>query len=179
MTEDIDPATPESLQVPKDRDGFRFWAVLIGVDGNPHYPLHGCVSDALMEKYLVEDFGIPSDHIQRLLGPTGGKPPMVLQVLLAPISSRHFTASLTTLTSYLGITSSSTLLEMPLSYQPSLSVHWIPWTVPLGTITGPKSLTSAFEKSKPFSPKYLWRRVTRSRSSSIVDTRVRESEVFL
>ncbi|PBK79326.1 hypothetical protein ARMGADRAFT_1021581 [Armillaria gallica] len=179
MTEDIDPAMPESLQVPKDWDGFRFWAVLIGVDENLHYPLHGCVSDALMEKYLVEDFGVPSNHIQHLLGPTGGKPPMVLQVLLTPISSRHFTASLTMLTSYLGITSSSTLLGMSLSYQPSLSVHCVPWTMPLGMITGPKSLTSAFKKLKPFSPKYLWRRVTRSCSSSIVDTRVQESEVFL
>ncbi|KAK0232344.1 hypothetical protein EDD85DRAFT_956194 [Armillaria nabsnona] len=77
MTEDVDPATPESLQVPKDRDDSRFWAVLIGVDGDPHYPLHGCMSDAEpMEKYLVEDLGVPSDHIQHLLGPTGGKPPM-------------------------------------------------------------------------------------------------------
>ncbi|PBK98852.1 hypothetical protein ARMGADRAFT_590559 [Armillaria gallica] len=61
----------ESLQTkPKDLDGSRFWAVLIGVDRGPHYPLHGCVSDAeLMEKYLVEDLGVPSNRIQRLLGP--------------------------------------------------------------------------------------------------------------
>ncbi|PBK70878.1 hypothetical protein ARMSODRAFT_1017654 [Armillaria solidipes] len=56
------------------QDGSRFWAVLIDVDGDPHYPLHGCMLDAeLMEKYLVEDLGVPSDHIQRLFGPTGGK----------------------------------------------------------------------------------------------------------
>ncbi len=31
------------------------------------------MSDAeLMEKYLIEDLGVPSDHIQRLLGSTGG-----------------------------------------------------------------------------------------------------------
>ncbi|KAK0439909.1 caspase domain-containing protein [Armillaria borealis] len=75
INEDMKHLTFESLQTkPKDRDGSRFWAVLIGVDGDPHYPLHGCVSDAeLMEKYLIEDLGVPSDHIQRLLGPTGGE----------------------------------------------------------------------------------------------------------
>ncbi len=26
-----------------------------------------------MENYLVDDLGVPSDHIQRLLGPTGGE----------------------------------------------------------------------------------------------------------
>ncbi len=55
----------------QDLDGSRSWAVLIGVDGDSHYPLHGCVSDAKpMEKYIVE-VGVPNDHIQRLLGPTG------------------------------------------------------------------------------------------------------------
>ncbi|KAK0445214.1 hypothetical protein EV421DRAFT_2018422 [Armillaria borealis] len=93
MTEDINSAevneemehlTLASLQTkPKDQDGSRFWAVLIGVDGDPHYPLHGCVSDAgLMEKYLVEDLGVPSDHIQRLLGPTGGETPTTLHSLI-------------------------------------------------------------------------------------------------
>ncbi len=58
----------------QDQHCSRFWVVLIGVDGDSHYPLHGCVSDAeLMEKYLVEDLGVPSNHIQRLLGPTGGE----------------------------------------------------------------------------------------------------------
>ncbi len=43
-------------------------------DGDPHYPLHGCVLDTeLMEKYLVEDLSIPSNHIQHLLGPTRGE----------------------------------------------------------------------------------------------------------
>ncbi|PBK70853.1 hypothetical protein ARMSODRAFT_955602 [Armillaria solidipes] len=75
INEEMKHPTLESLQIkPKDLDGSRFWAVLIGVDGDPHYPLHGCVSDAeLMEKYLVEDLGVPSDRIQRLLGPTGGQ----------------------------------------------------------------------------------------------------------
>ncbi|PBK98783.1 hypothetical protein ARMGADRAFT_1009159 [Armillaria gallica] len=57
---------------PKDQDDSRFWAVLIGVDGDPHHPLRGCVLDAeLVEKYLIEDLGVPSDHIQRLLSLTG------------------------------------------------------------------------------------------------------------
>ncbi|KAK0232335.1 hypothetical protein EDD85DRAFT_1025909, partial [Armillaria nabsnona] len=43
--------------------------------------------------------------------PQGRRPLMVLLVLLAPISSKHLTASLTTLTSYLGTASPSTLLE--------------------------------------------------------------------
>ncbi|KAK0232285.1 hypothetical protein EDD85DRAFT_956130 [Armillaria nabsnona] len=30
----------------QDQDDSRFWAVLIGVDGDLRYPLHGCVSDA-------------------------------------------------------------------------------------------------------------------------------------
>ncbi len=48
----------------QDLDGSRFWVVLIGVDGDPHYLLHGCMSDAeLMEKYIVEDLGVPNDHI--------------------------------------------------------------------------------------------------------------------
>ncbi|PBK94580.1 hypothetical protein ARMGADRAFT_1164229 [Armillaria gallica] len=57
----------------KIKDSSRFWVILIGVDGDPHYSLHGCVSDAeLMENYLVEDLGVPSNCFQRLLGPTGG-----------------------------------------------------------------------------------------------------------
>ncbi|KAK0207391.1 hypothetical protein IW262DRAFT_1237773, partial [Armillaria fumosa] len=44
-------------------------AVVIGVDGYPYYPLHGCVSDVkLMEKYLMQDLGIPKNQIQLLLG---------------------------------------------------------------------------------------------------------------
>ncbi|KAK0446032.1 uncharacterized protein EV420DRAFT_1571395 [Desarmillaria tabescens] len=59
---------------PKERDGPQFRAVIIGIDAYPDYPLYGCVSDAeLMEKYLIEDLGVPSGHIQRLLGPTGEK----------------------------------------------------------------------------------------------------------
>ncbi|SJL04774.1 uncharacterized protein ARMOST_08144 [Armillaria ostoyae] len=47
----------------------RFWAILICIDGYPYYPLHGCVSDArLMEKYLVENLGVPKNRIQLLLG---------------------------------------------------------------------------------------------------------------
>ncbi|KAK0232286.1 hypothetical protein EDD85DRAFT_956131 [Armillaria nabsnona] len=57
-------------------------------------------------------------------------------------------------------------------------MHCVPWTTPLGTTTGPKSSTSAFERSKLFPPKSLSKRATRSHSSSIADTRVRESEVF-
>ncbi|KAK0445986.1 caspase domain-containing protein [Desarmillaria tabescens] len=64
----------QMLNEPKQkvRDDSRFWAVIIGIDGDTHYPLYGCISDAeLMEKYLIEDLGVPSDHIQRLLGPLG------------------------------------------------------------------------------------------------------------
>ncbi|PBK81661.1 hypothetical protein ARMGADRAFT_1020161 [Armillaria gallica] len=73
INEEMRHPTLESLQIKsKDLDGSRFWAVLIGVDGDPHYPLNGCMSDAeLIEKYLIEDLGVPSYHIQRLLGPTG------------------------------------------------------------------------------------------------------------
>ncbi|PBK94606.1 hypothetical protein ARMGADRAFT_1078499 [Armillaria gallica] len=75
INEEMKHATLESLQTkPKDQDGSRFWAVLIGVDGDSHYLLNGCVSDAeLMEKYLVEDLGVPSNRIQRLLGPIRGE----------------------------------------------------------------------------------------------------------
>ncbi|KAK0505504.1 hypothetical protein EDD18DRAFT_1049613, partial [Armillaria luteobubalina] len=46
----------------------RFWAVLIGIDECASYLLRGCVSDVqLMEKYLTEDLGIPSNRIQLLL----------------------------------------------------------------------------------------------------------------
>ncbi|KAK0232389.1 hypothetical protein EDD85DRAFT_889055 [Armillaria nabsnona] len=59
---------------PKERDGSQFWAVIIGIDNYPHHHIYGCVSDAeLVEKYLIEDLGVPSDHIQRLLGPLGEK----------------------------------------------------------------------------------------------------------
>ncbi len=55
----------------QDLGGSRFWAIFIGINGDPHYPLHGCVLDAeLMEKYLVEDLSIPSNHIQHILGST-------------------------------------------------------------------------------------------------------------
>ncbi|PBK94616.1 hypothetical protein ARMGADRAFT_59608 [Armillaria gallica] len=58
----------------KERDNSQFWAVIIGIDAYPRYPLYGCVSDAeLMEKYLVEDLSVPQDRIQCLLGPMGQK----------------------------------------------------------------------------------------------------------
>ncbi|KAK0500907.1 hypothetical protein EDD18DRAFT_784056 [Armillaria luteobubalina] len=63
-------STPTSNEPKQKRieDGSRFWAVLIGIDEYPHKPLHGCVSDAKsIQKYLNEDFGVPSDHIQCLL----------------------------------------------------------------------------------------------------------------
>ncbi|PBK64710.1 hypothetical protein ARMSODRAFT_1007020 [Armillaria solidipes] len=69
-TESCD-STPDS-NVPKQKrlkDSSRFWAILIGIDEYPHKPLHGCVSDARsIQKYLNEDLGVPSDHIQCLLG---------------------------------------------------------------------------------------------------------------
>ncbi|KAK0435055.1 hypothetical protein EV421DRAFT_1717053, partial [Armillaria borealis] len=47
----------------------RFWVVLIGIDKYDGYPLRGCVSDArLIEKYFVDDVGVPKDRIQLLLG---------------------------------------------------------------------------------------------------------------
>lgn len=42
--------------------------VLIGVNRNPHHPLHGCVLDTeLTKKYLIEDWSVSSNHIQHLL----------------------------------------------------------------------------------------------------------------
>ncbi|KAK0445174.1 hypothetical protein EV421DRAFT_2018398 [Armillaria borealis] len=56
----------------KERDSSQFWAVIIGIENYPHHHIYGCVSDAeLMEKYLIENLRVPSDHIQRLLGPSG------------------------------------------------------------------------------------------------------------
>ncbi|KAK0189258.1 hypothetical protein F5146DRAFT_1003198 [Armillaria mellea] len=57
---------------PRDIDGFRFWAVVISIDGYKRHPLNGCVSDALeMNNYLLNDLGVPKDRIQLLLGPSG------------------------------------------------------------------------------------------------------------
>ncbi|PBK64593.1 hypothetical protein ARMSODRAFT_1087990 [Armillaria solidipes] len=62
-------AEDEGNNLPRLPNSSRFWAVLIGIDGYPYYPLHGCVSDAkLMEKYLVENLGVPKNRIQLLLG---------------------------------------------------------------------------------------------------------------
>ncbi len=50
-------------------DTFRFWVVLIGIDGYQTNPLRGCVNDALlMQKFLIEDLGVPQCRIQSLLG---------------------------------------------------------------------------------------------------------------
>ncbi|SJL17911.1 uncharacterized protein ARMOST_21480 [Armillaria ostoyae] len=50
-------------------DASKFWAVLIGINEYVSYPLRGCVPDArLMERYLTEDLGVPSNRIQLLLG---------------------------------------------------------------------------------------------------------------
>ncbi|KAK0460809.1 peptidase C14, caspase domain-containing protein, partial [Armillaria novae-zelandiae] len=44
-------------------------AVLIGINEYPSYPLRGCVPDIqLMEKFLTEDLGVPSNRIQLLVG---------------------------------------------------------------------------------------------------------------
>ncbi|KAK0227267.1 caspase domain-containing protein [Armillaria nabsnona] len=57
--------SPEAHHV----DTSRFWVVLIGIDGYPTSPLRGCVNDALlMERFLVEDLGVPKCRIQSLLG---------------------------------------------------------------------------------------------------------------
>ncbi|PBK88324.1 hypothetical protein ARMGADRAFT_899019, partial [Armillaria gallica] len=49
----------------------RIWAVLIGIDGYPTYPLCGCVDDTLaMGDYLTKDLGVPRERIQCLLAPT-------------------------------------------------------------------------------------------------------------
>ncbi|PBK70879.1 hypothetical protein ARMSODRAFT_974119 [Armillaria solidipes] len=65
INEEMKPPTLESLQKkPKDQGGSRSWVVLIGVDGDSHYPFHGCVSDAELEEYLIEDLSVPSDRIQ-------------------------------------------------------------------------------------------------------------------
>ncbi|KAK0505478.1 caspase domain-containing protein [Armillaria luteobubalina] len=67
------PVNPEVRPPPPGAphrvDASRFWAVLIGIDEYASYPLRGCVSDVqLMEKYLTEDLGVPSNRIQLLLG---------------------------------------------------------------------------------------------------------------
>ncbi|PBK63127.1 hypothetical protein ARMSODRAFT_839174, partial [Armillaria solidipes] len=46
------------------------WAVLVGIDNYQHFPLRGCVADALaMEEYLVDELLVPRERIQILLGP--------------------------------------------------------------------------------------------------------------
>ncbi|KAK0217548.1 hypothetical protein EDD85DRAFT_754468, partial [Armillaria nabsnona] len=51
----------------------RFWAVLIGIDAYKRSPLHGCVSDTLsMQSFLIDDLGVPAEHIQCLLGSESG-----------------------------------------------------------------------------------------------------------
>ncbi|PBK81684.1 hypothetical protein ARMGADRAFT_1091091 [Armillaria gallica] len=75
----------ESADKTKGPGRFLILAFLIGVDGDSHYPLHCCVSDAEL------DLGVPINRIQRLLGHTGGE----TLVLLAPISSRHLPSSMT------------------------------------------------------------------------------------
>ncbi|KAK0476580.1 hypothetical protein EDD18DRAFT_1058109, partial [Armillaria luteobubalina] len=53
----------------------RFWAVLIGIDAYPSNPLQGCVSDALkMKRLLMENFKVPENRIQCLLGSTDFTP---------------------------------------------------------------------------------------------------------
>ncbi|KAK0505518.1 caspase domain-containing protein [Armillaria luteobubalina] len=53
---------------PHHVDTSRFWAILIGINEYASYPLNGSVPDVrLMEKYLTEDLGVPSNRIQLLL----------------------------------------------------------------------------------------------------------------
>ncbi|KAK0219278.1 caspase domain-containing protein [Armillaria nabsnona] len=67
---------PSPPGAPHCVDASRFWAVLIGINEYASYPLRGCVPDAqLMEKYLTEDLGMPSDRIQLLLGSNEHKSP--------------------------------------------------------------------------------------------------------
>ncbi|PBK70777.1 hypothetical protein ARMSODRAFT_1017560 [Armillaria solidipes] len=85
MTEDSDSPeinegtkhlTLQSADETEDLDGSRFWAVLIGVDGDPHYPLHGCLSNTeLMEKYLIEDLGVSVITSSVFWVPQGRRPP--------------------------------------------------------------------------------------------------------
>ncbi|KAK0214483.1 caspase domain-containing protein [Armillaria fumosa] len=59
---------PSGPKPPPRIDPSRFWAVLIGIDDYPTFPLRGCVSDAKdIAEYLLEDLGIAEDHVQRLL----------------------------------------------------------------------------------------------------------------
>ncbi len=58
-----------TFQDPHRVDASKFWAVLIGINEYASYPLRGCVPDAqLVEKYLVENLGVPRNRIQLLLG---------------------------------------------------------------------------------------------------------------
>ncbi|KAK0199593.1 hypothetical protein DFS33DRAFT_1398006, partial [Desarmillaria ectypa] len=48
-------------------DASSFWAVIIGIDAYTSSPLRSCVADALlMSEYLVQDLGVPKQHIQHL-----------------------------------------------------------------------------------------------------------------
>ncbi|KAK0493609.1 Chs5p-Arf1p-binding proteins-domain-containing protein [Armillaria luteobubalina] len=74
----------------------RFWAVLIGINEYASYPLQGSVPDVwLMEKYLTEDLGMPSNHIQLLFG---SKDHMSPEDLMYP-SCAHIVNTLLSLTS--------------------------------------------------------------------------------
>ncbi|PBK94318.1 hypothetical protein ARMGADRAFT_1062554 [Armillaria gallica] len=61
--------SPSPPGAPYRVDASKFWAILIGINEYASYPLRGCVPDVrLMERYLTEDLGMPSDRIQLLLG---------------------------------------------------------------------------------------------------------------
>ncbi|KAK0191687.1 hypothetical protein F5146DRAFT_610630 [Armillaria mellea] len=61
---------PLTQEVRYNAHRYRIWAVLIGIDAYEQYPLHGCVSDALlMQRFLTGDLGVPDNRIQCLLGP--------------------------------------------------------------------------------------------------------------
>ncbi|KAK0460741.1 uncharacterized protein EV420DRAFT_1478486 [Desarmillaria tabescens] len=48
----------------------RIWAIGIGIDGYPSYPLRGCVADALaIKQYYIEDLLVPKERIEHLLRP--------------------------------------------------------------------------------------------------------------
>ncbi|SJL17351.1 uncharacterized protein ARMOST_20901 [Armillaria ostoyae] len=66
---DTAPSSPNYSLLPPNRvDGSRFWALLIGIDAYPFRPLRDCMSDARkIAKYLIQDLGVPEDHIKHLL----------------------------------------------------------------------------------------------------------------
>ncbi|PBK99031.1 hypothetical protein ARMGADRAFT_1073944 [Armillaria gallica] len=162
---------------PRDIDGSRFWAVLIGIDGYSTNPLRGCVADALeINDYLLNDLGVPKDRIQYFSVLLANTATTVFlsntPILLARTSSIHLAISLPIPKSRRTITSLSTspgtvhAMIILTAHIPRVSSRFAPLIVMLGTAppaTGGHP-TSATERLTPFLAKYALKRDTTSPS---------------